>query len=225
MKTLWRQLVAFGFRLLYNELAWLYDAVSWAVSLGRWRRWQAAIWPYLPPAGLVLEVGSGPGHLLQDLSAAGYLAVGLDLSAAMLSLARRRPRRRGQAVPLCRGRANHLPFAAQTFDAVVATFPTSFVYDPAWMHQVARVLQGPAPAKGKAGGRLIVVEMASFRQRDPAARCLEWLFRITGQRGPTPDLPALLGIAGLAARRETVAVDGSSVTLVLAEKGTVDEPG
>ena len=82
MKQLWRRLVAFGFRLLYNELAWLYDPVSRLVSKGQWRRWVRALWPWLPASGRVLEVGSGPGHLLADLAAAGYEATGLDPSVA-----------------------------------------------------------------------------------------------------------------------------------------------
>jgi ubiquinone/menaquinone biosynthesis C-methylase UbiE len=207
--TIWRRLVILGFRLLYNELAWLYDPVSWAVSLGRWRKWQKSIWPYLPLDGRVLEVGSGPGHLLADLAESGHESLGLDLSPAMLRLARRRLQRLGLSARLCGGRAQALPFAAQAFDAVVLTFPTPFVYDPAWLPQLRRVL--------KPSGRLIVVEMASFDAHTPGLWLLEWLYRITGQRGPVPDLPQLLGAVGLSARRESLPVDGTSVSLVVAE--------
>jgi ubiquinone/menaquinone biosynthesis C-methylase UbiE len=210
MKTLPRRLVAFGFRLLYNELAGLYDLVSWVVSLGRWHKWQRSIWPYLPPSGCALEVGFGPGHLLVDLAAAGYQAKGLDLSPAMLRLAQRRLRRQALSVPLYRGRASALPFAAQSFDIIVVTFPTPFVYDPAWMRQAKRVL--------RRGGRLIIVEVASFGGRTPLERGLEWLYRITGQRSPTPDLSELLNAAGLTACRESVEVDGTEVSLILADK-------
>ncbi|MCB9446672.1 MAG: class I SAM-dependent methyltransferase, partial [Ardenticatenaceae bacterium] len=44
---LWKKLIRFGFRLLYNELAWTYDAVSWLVSLGDWRSWQQAALPFV----------------------------------------------------------------------------------------------------------------------------------------------------------------------------------
>ena len=204
---IWLRLIAFGFRLLYNELAWLYDPVSWVVSLGQWRRWQQTALACLPPGGAVLEVGFGPGHLLADLAAAGYRPAGLDLSPHMLRLARRRL---GAAAGLVRGRASALPFAPCAFDAVVLAFPTPFVYDPAWIGHLERVL--------KPGARLVVVETSSFDRRGLAARCLEWLYRITGQRGPIPDLPGLLGQAGLRARRDSVAVDGATVTLVIAEK-------
>ena len=215
LRGLWQWLVAFGFRLLYNELAWLYDPVSWVVSLGRWRDWQQTIWPYLPPGGRVLEVGFGPGHTLMDLARAGYQPLGLELSQAMLRQAQRRLRRQGLNVPLCRGRACTLPFTSQAFDAIILTFPTPFVYDPAWIHHVVRML--------KVGGRVIIVETASFTKRTPLARCLEWLYRITGQRGPAPDLPAMLSMAGLEARRERVGIDGTLVSLVLADNRIADD--
>jgi ubiquinone/menaquinone biosynthesis C-methylase UbiE len=206
MRRLWYRLVAFGFRLLYNELAWLYDPVSWLVSKGLWRRWQRTALAYLPAAGTVLEVGFGPGHLLADLATAGYRPVGLDLSPAML----RQARRRGLALRLCRGRAEALPFAPGIFDAVVLTFPTPFAYDPAWLRHSQRVL--------KPGGRLVVVEMTSFQKRTTQTRLLEWLFRITGQRGPAPDLLGLLIATGLSAERQQVQVEDTRVSLVLAEK-------
>jgi len=208
--SIWTQLITFGFRLLYNELAWLYDPVSWIVSLGQWRRWQQAALAYMPAGGSVLEVGFGPGHLLLDLATAGHRPFGLDLSPHMLRLAQRWLWRRATAANLVRGRANALPFAAHTFDAVVLTFPTPFVYDPVWICHLERAL--------KPGARLIVVETSSFVHSNLPARFLEWLYRITGQRGPIPDLPGLLSQVGLQARRESVTVDGSTVGLVVADK-------
>jgi ubiquinone/menaquinone biosynthesis C-methylase UbiE len=131
----------------------------------------------------------------------------------MLRLAGHRLWRERLGVPLFRGNACALPFTGSTFDAVVITFPTPFVYDPAWLAQLHRVLN--------AGGRLIVAEMASFNGIRPVERGLESLYRITGQRGPAPALPVLLEEAGLVAWRESVAVDGSTVSLVLAERRAV----
>jgi len=210
IRLVWARLITFGFRLLYNELSRLYDPVSWAVSLGQWRRWQQTALAYMPAGGSVLEVGFGPGHLLVDLATAGYRPVGLDLSPYMLRLAQRRLWRRGAAANLVRGRANALPFGACAFDAVVLTFPTPFVYDPAWIRHLERVL--------KPGARLIVVETGFFTQRNLPTRLLEWLYRVTGQRGPIPDLPGLLNRVGLQARRESITADGSTVRLVIGTK-------
>jgi ubiquinone/menaquinone biosynthesis C-methylase UbiE len=214
MRRLWRRLVAFGFRLLYNELAWLYDAVSWTASLGRWRRWQYTALAFLPaPGAWVLELGFGPGHLLVELAARGYRVVGIDLSRAMVRLAGRRLRGQQPSVPpvlLCRGRAAHLPFAPGSFDAIVATFPTAYIASPASLRGLARVL--------RPGGRLVVVEEAKLSRKGIVSRVLEWLYRVTGQRGPgAPGLPAHLEAAGFRAWRETVLVEDTSVRLVLAE--------
>jgi ubiquinone/menaquinone biosynthesis C-methylase UbiE len=239
MRAVWQRVVAFGFRLLYHELAWSYDLVSWLVSRGLWRRWQRAALAYVPTEGRLLEVGFGPGHLLLDLArgpssvqrrqqagvdtehpSSGCQVFGLDLSPAMLRLTRRRLRRHALSVPLVQGRAQALPFASAAFDAVVVTFPTPFVYERAWMRDLVRVLRGTGRG-GDApwfGGRLIVVEQAEFEGHDPLHRFLEWLYEVTGQRGPAPDLPGRLREVGLVARREAVPIDGTTVSLIVADR-------
>ncbi len=120
----WQKLVRFGFRLLYHELAWTYDVVSWVVSLGEWRRWQRAALPYVQ-GPRVLEIGHGPGHMLLALQMKGCRVMGLDLSPQMGRLARKR----APSVPLVRGRVQDLPYAEGSFDTVLATFPTEYVVD------------------------------------------------------------------------------------------------
>lgn len=215
MKTAWLRLVSFGFRLLYNELAWLYDAVSWLVSRGLWRRWQQTALDYVPPGARVLEVGFGPGHLLVVLARGGHRPAGLDVSRSMLRQARRRLEQVQLDVPLCRGLAERLPFRADAFDAVVLTFPTPFIYHPLWLENARRVLR--APGEAGRGGRLILVSHATFEGDRPLARFMEWLYRITGQRGESVDLRHLLQDHGFRAWRESVAVDGTHVELILAE--------
>jgi ubiquinone/menaquinone biosynthesis C-methylase UbiE len=245
MRALWRRIMALGFRLLYHELARSYDLVSWLASRGLWRRWQRTALACLPAEGCFLEVGFGPGHLLLDLArgsdtvppggqagfegqakasmrppGAGRLVFGLDLSPAMLRLARRRLAGHALEVPLVQGRAQALPFASGAFDAVILTFPTPFVYDPTWVRDLARVLRGAGMAGDAelAGGRLVVLEQVEFEGRGPLDRYLEWLYNVTGQRGPAPDLARQLADVGLVTWRKSVPIDGTIVRLIVAER-------
>ena len=73
----WWTLVRFGFRLLYNEMAFTYDVVSTVVSLGEWRCWQRAALSYLEatPDDALLELAHGTGNLQLDLLEAGYQTI------------------------------------------------------------------------------------------------------------------------------------------------------
>lgn len=173
LRKYWFYLVHLGFRLLYNEMAWTYDAVSWAVSLGEWRRWQQAALPFI--AGKrVLELGHGPGHMLLALQNKGYDAFGLDLSATMGRQAQKRTQR---TVPLVRGMVQELPFATAVFDTVLSTFPTDYVVDPATLTAVHRVLKGD--------GCMVIVPEGHLNGQGMVFRFIEWLFAITGQREDT----------------------------------------
>lgn len=172
----WWRLVAFGFRLLYNELAFTYDAVSYVVSLGEWRCWQRAALEHLNvDAGAhVLELAHGTGNLHLDLAEAGHRLIGYDLSPAMGRITRRKFAQRGRSARLVRGVAQRLPFPSASFDAIVCTFPTSFITEAATLREAHRVL--------KPGARFVVVFSGSFNGSGLFVRLLEWLYTITGQR-------------------------------------------
>jgi ubiquinone/menaquinone biosynthesis C-methylase UbiE len=180
VNAVWRRGVRFCFRLLYHELAFTYDVVSWAASMGAWRCWTETALRHLPPGDPVLELAHGPGHLQVALAAHNRRAVGIDLSAQMGRQARRRLQRAGQSVRLSRADVQALPFADQSFSAVISTFPTEFITWPQTLGEVRRVLQPGAP--------LIIVPLASFSSGGVAAAGLEWAYRVTGQR-TTPAAP------------------------------------
>jgi ubiquinone/menaquinone biosynthesis C-methylase UbiE len=221
----WRALVRTGFRLLYEEMSWSYDAVSHAVSLGHWAAWRRAALPFLR-GPRVLELGFGPGHLQLELAAAGYAPTGLDASAQMARTAVRRLRAAGHAPGVVRGRAESLPFPATVFESVVATFPTAYIAAPETLAEVRRVL---VP-----GGRLVIVPEAQLAGSGPLRRLIDAAYRATGQRPAAPDtavsgwshlLSGRLTVAGFhAVAHHAVALPGGRVLVVSGERPSGEQP-
>ncbi len=186
-----RTFLRFFFYLLYHPFAFTYDLVAATVSLGRWKDWVWSVVPFIE-GRRVLEIGHGPGHLQKILLSRKQIVVGLDESAPMGRLARRNLKRYftppGSSsttysqnnsytqIRLARGVAQHLPFPNISFDTVVATFPTEYIYDPATLQEAYRVL---LPA-----GRLVILPGATFLGRGLVDRIMAFLFRITGQTPP-----------------------------------------
>lgn len=210
---LYTGLLTFGFRLLYNEMAWTYDAVSWVVSMGRWRRWQQASIKHLNAAdgGTVLELAHGTANLQIDMKQQGINTVGLDVSPYMGKIARRKLSSKGLKFRLVRGNAYYLPFRSNEFRAVVSTFPTEFFLHEPTLEEVYRVLQD--------GGHYVIVPNGLLTLKGPIAAFLEWLYQVTGQRGPWPD-NFLAGFrdAGFEVNMFEETLDGSIVTLIVAKK-------
>lgn len=93
-----------------------------------------------------LDAGCGTGLQAAELAALGYQTHGVDISAALLAVARRRlPQAR-----FVRGRLEALPYADRRFDVVVCCGSTlSFVADPGVaVREIGRVL--------RPGGRLLL---------------------------------------------------------------------
>ena len=157
-----RQIYRLLYRLLYNELAWAYDAVSWVVSLGRWDAWRRAALPFVR-GNRILEVGFGTGALLPDLRAGQRRVVGIEPSAAMQRLTSARLQGRGMQIHLVQGTAQRLPFSDASFDTIVCAFPATYVLDPRTHLEFARCL-GP-------GGRTVTVEV-TLAEPDPLLNLL-----------------------------------------------------
>jgi ubiquinone/menaquinone biosynthesis C-methylase UbiE len=174
------QLLRFGFRQLYTNFAWSYDAVAATVSLGEWKEWGRAALPFImdpraqkpdsskrgfvtPKSGfLVLEIAHGPGHLHLELRRQGCRAVGIDLSPQMSQMAAGRLRRAGLSNSVARADVMRLPFPDEAFGAVVSTFPAEFIFAAQTLDEVARVLV--------CGGRFVVVPTATPRAGDALAQ-------------------------------------------------------
>jgi len=159
-----RRFMSFFFQLLYHPFAFTYDLVAWLVSFGKWQGWVLSIAPYVEGTR-ILELGHGPGHLQRFLLDRGLAPVALDESTQMGRLAKRRL---GRGHKLTRGLTQALPYAADSFDCVVATFPTEYIYDPRTLAEIRRVLSEH--------GKLIVSPTAF-----PSNQFLKWLYKVTGE--------------------------------------------
>ncbi|HZS77478.1 MAG TPA: class I SAM-dependent methyltransferase [Ktedonobacteraceae bacterium] len=142
------------FETLYKN-KYLYRFASTVPFAGQWRVWQRLVLSRLKGHD-VLELGCGLGDLLADMSAEGYDCQGIDASPAMVAATRETLRRQKVAdkISVILGTAQHLPFSDNSFDTVVSTFPSEYIYDSDTIAEVARVL--------RPGGRLIVIEGANL---------------------------------------------------------------
>lgn len=208
------------FYYFYHEFAWTYGAVAAVVSIGRWNHWIRAAVPFLVGQD-ILEIGFGPGHLQAHLLGNPRLRVtGLDESRQMAALARNHLKRQGLGpVKLALGRAQDLPFGSASFDAVVSTFPSEYIFAKQTLSQVRRVL--------KSGGRFVVVPAAWIIGKSLTDRGAAWLFRVTHQAPSSPreiltaHLEQALLEAGFEPQFETVEMGSSLVFVVNAHKATV----
>jgi ubiquinone/menaquinone biosynthesis C-methylase UbiE len=123
----------------WNRHAHTYDrkmAVLDRLLFGDTRRWICA-----QATGQVLEVAIGTG-LNIGLYPPGVALTGIDLSPAMLAIARRRARELGRTVDLRCGNAETLNFPGASFDTVVCTFSLCGIPDHEQaVAEMARVLR------------------------------------------------------------------------------------
>ena len=143
---------------LFAPLAPRYDAMALLLSFGQDPRWRTAMVRRVAGVEprLMLDVACGTGAVIGRLTTGTDAhVVGVDLSEPMLRRARQRFSRsaRGPRVHLVRARAERLPFADATFDAVTFTYLLRYVDDPAaTLRELARVL--------RPGGAISSVEFA-----------------------------------------------------------------
>lgn len=107
-------------------------------------------WACSQAIGKTLEVAIGTALNLPHYPAEVEL-LGLDLSAEMLAIARKRAAELGRDIELREGDAHNLPFSDATLDTVVCTYSLCNIPDEALaISEMKRVL--------RPGGRLILVD-------------------------------------------------------------------
>ena len=176
-------------------------------------------------SGRGLDLGCGTGFSLEELIARApdVTWTGVDCSRKMLELAQKKSGLR--AVSLCQARAEALPFAAGSFDVVVANFSWHW-FDELAGYEVRRVLRSGGwflaclPLRrfsDAAGNRALARELLAGR--DHFARRLSHGFRIK-------DVPAALPGELRVSRYELVVTserftDGRELLDVLRSRGAL----
>ena len=167
-----RKLLKIFFHFLYHPLAWVYDDIAAFVSLNRWNQWRLAAIPHIT-GSRILELGFGTGHLQVELYKNGFQTFGLDESWQMATIARRNILKQMQPPALVCGVAEYMPFANQSIDGCVATFPSEYIMETRTLAELHRVL--------KPTGSIVIIPMAWLQGNSIYDRLAKGLFRITGQ--------------------------------------------
>lgn len=170
------------FALLYGWGARFYDRFTDGLFLGEWARWQETVLPHLPAEGLIVELGAGTARLATVGARPGRRWLAIEPSPSMLRQAARRSG--GPGLLIVRGRADAMPVADRAAHAVVATFPTAYILDPAVAAEIARVLA--------VDGRLVVVLDGTLRPHGWGRRARRGLLRLF-YGAPRPDLAEPIG--------------------------------
>ena len=141
---------------LFAPLGETYDRYARLLSFGQDPRWRSFLVERIgaTPEETVLDVACGTAAVsLELVRRYGCRVVGVDQSAAMLAAGRERVRAAGLSgrIELREGRAEELPFADASFDALTFTYLLRYVDDPAaTMREVARVV--------RPGGRVAMLD-------------------------------------------------------------------
>ncbi|MEU5943279.1 class I SAM-dependent methyltransferase [Micromonospora sp. NPDC047548] len=125
-------------RELFKGLPARYDLLAEVLSFGQNHRWRRAMVDAVlrmnSSSGRVLDVATGTaGVSLMLTDRSGVTTTGIDVSADMLRRGQSRVARRarGDRIRLVLGKAEQLPFPANTFDALTFTYLLRYVADPA----------------------------------------------------------------------------------------------
>lgn len=115
----------------------------------------------------MLELCCGTAMVTGHVKPAGVMAVGMDISSKMLQIARRK------VSSCCRGNAEKIPFADNSFDAVVCRQAFQFLRPGKVLKEIKRVL--------KPGGLLLVSQHVPFGVEDQ--RWLWGIYRLLQPNG------------------------------------------
>ena len=153
-------LASWIFEALYGSFALCYDRISKFFFAGQWSVWQRTALDHLE-GGRVLELGYGTGDLALEMCSRGYEVMGVDSSPRMHRIARVKLWRGGCQGTLLIGSSAALPLSDGSVDAVVSTFPSSYILSEETWTEAWRVLRIGGSFVIVLSGRLLAVDHRS----------------------------------------------------------------
>ncbi|MCB9139595.1 MAG: ubiquinone/menaquinone biosynthesis methyltransferase [Caldilineaceae bacterium] len=139
---------------MFARIAPTYDRMNRLMAMGQDQSWRREMLAYcnLLPRGTLLDIGTGTGDIAYEAMRLypGIQAYGADFTYEMMAAGvGREP---GLALPYTQADTYHLPYADNTFDAVVSGFMVRNLVDrTAAFREQARV--------AKPGGRVVCLEI------------------------------------------------------------------
>lgn len=138
---------------MFTRIAGRYDLMNRLMTFGQDARWRREVirLAHLPANGRLLDLGAGTGDLALEASRRHPLSrpVAADFTLEMMRVGKAHPERTG--LEWSAADAMRLPFASQTFDALVSGFLLRNVSDlPTCLAEQYRLL--------KPGGRIVALD-------------------------------------------------------------------
>ena len=139
---------------MFDKISGKYDLLNRLLSLGIDNRWRKkailSLLPHKPRIILDMATGTGDMAFMADDLLKPELIRGVDLSAGMLEIARKRLAKKGKdlhaVIEFHKGEAEKLEFTENTFDAVTVAFGVrNFADLQAALKELNRVLKPGAP--------------------------------------------------------------------------------
>jgi SAM-dependent methyltransferase len=150
----------------FTTQAQAFAANPWVTDEERIRRLVAAA--HLTGNERVLDIATGPGYIAEAFAGAAREVVGVDLTDAMLAIAKERTRERGVAnVSFRAADAENLPFENGAFDVVVCRLALHHLLKPLQvLCEMVRVC--------RAGGTVVVEDIYASEHPERAAYQDHW---------------------------------------------------
>lgn len=179
MKRLMAKILGVVYKYLYHSFSFSYDFIANLVSAGNWFKWVKEIAQFAKIDDRILEIGFGSGVLMTHLVTHGFHVVGIDESQQMVKITRKRLSKYVKSGIICRADIKTIPFQSETFDLILSTFPSEYIFQSGFLDEINRLLQK--------NGRFLSLIGVEFNRRTIMDLFYRLLFQITYKKSPRED--------------------------------------